>query len=94
MTPEDFVSKLYDFVIIAGGTVGLTLAARLTEEPAMTVAVLEVGPDLLNDSTTLTSALAPAMFGDPKYDWCHRTVPQASYLSLSTIHRRPPPKNE
>jgi choline dehydrogenase len=81
MTPEEFSAKSYDFVIVGGGTAGLTLAARLTEDPAITVAVLEAGANRLNDPTILTPALAPAMFGNPKYDWCHTTVPQVSYLN-------------
>ena len=35
--------KVYDYVIIGGGTAGLTLAARLTEDPSIHVAVLEAG---------------------------------------------------
>jgi choline dehydrogenase len=78
MTPEDFAAKSYDYVIIGGGTAGLTLAARLTEDPAVTVAVVEAGANRLNDRTVLTPTLWPAMMGNPKYDWCHRTVPQVS----------------
>jgi choline dehydrogenase len=88
MTPEDFAARSYDSVIIGGGTAGLTLAARLTEDPAVTVAVLEAGSNRLNDPTILKPALAPAMVGDPKYDWCHTTVPQAGYLPLSITQAR------
>lgn len=33
----------YDYVIVGGGTAGLTLAARLTEDDFATVAVVEAG---------------------------------------------------
>jgi choline dehydrogenase-like flavoprotein len=90
MTPEDFAAKSYHYVIAGGGTAGLTLAARLTEDPAITVAVLEAGANRLHDPTILTPALWPAMMGDPKYDWCHKTVPQVnSVLPLSCPCRAP-----
>ncbi len=43
-------SKVFDYVIIGGGTAGLTIAARLTEDPAIQVAVLEAGEKRLDVS--------------------------------------------
>ncbi|KAH6677509.1 hypothetical protein B0J14DRAFT_615670 [Halenospora varia] len=40
---EERQATSYDYVIIGGGTAGLTLAARLTGNPAISVAVMEVG---------------------------------------------------
>ena len=36
-------SNSYDYVIVGGGTAGLTMAARLSEDPAISVAVIEAG---------------------------------------------------
>ena len=43
-------SKAFDYVIIGGGTAGLILAARLTENPEVHVVVLEAGEKRLDVS--------------------------------------------
>jgi choline dehydrogenase-like flavoprotein len=50
---SQFVSQSYDFVIIGGGTAGLTLAARLTEDPDVSVSVIEAGQNRLADPNIL-----------------------------------------
>ncbi len=40
-------SKVFDYVIVGGGTAGLVLAARLTEDPNVQVIVLEAGEQRL-----------------------------------------------
>lgn len=37
------ISASYDYVIVGGGTAGLTMAERLSENPAISVAVIEAG---------------------------------------------------
>lgn len=48
--PEELSSRLFSVVIIGGGTAGLVLAARLSEDPDISVLVLEAGENRLNVS--------------------------------------------
>ena len=41
--PTSFLSQRYTHLIIGGGTAGLVVAARLSENPDITVGVLEAG---------------------------------------------------
>lgn len=52
-SPGDFASKTFDFVVIGGGTAGLALAARLSEDPDVTVGVLEAGDNRTVDPNIL-----------------------------------------
>ncbi|KAJ6622056.1 alcohol oxidase [Mycena sp. CBHHK59/15] len=66
----------FDFVVVGGGTCGLTLAARLTENPEVSVLVLEAGPANLDDPNILTPALFGIHYNNPQYDWGFTTVKQ------------------
>lgn len=73
-----FLALPYDYLIIGGGTAGLVLAARLTEDPSIRVGVLEAGANRLDDPLVDTPALFTQMLGHPAYDWNLQTVAQAS----------------
>ena len=71
-----FLSETYDFIVIGGGTAGLAVAARLTEDPNIVVGVLEVGKSRLDDPLVDTPATFPQLLGEPEYDHCFKSVPQ------------------
>ena len=76
LNPNSFAATSFDIVIVGAGTAGLALAARLTEDPGITVGVIEAGLDRTNDPKVLTPGFTPTMWGDPNYDWIFDTVPQ------------------
>lgn len=73
---QDFLHASFDYLVVGGGTAGLTLAARLSEDPAVSVGVIEAGKDQTNNEFVRTPAMFPQMLGNPEYDWMLETVPQ------------------
>lgn len=73
-------AREYDYVIIGGGTAGLVLASRLTEDPAINVAIIEAGEKNFDDPQINIPGLMNTLYGDKKYDWDFHTTPQ-KYLN-------------
>ncbi|MCJ1346584.1 hypothetical protein MMC31_004802 [Peltigera leucophlebia] len=79
------INATFDYVILGGGTAGLTIAARLAEDLSLTVAVVEAGGFYEVDNGDFSVIPARAVFGsgsDPKdfqplVDWGFVTTPQA-----------------
>ncbi|KAI0707590.1 alcohol oxidase [Earliella scabrosa] len=66
----------YDYVIIGGGTAGLVVAARLSEDPRATVAVIEAGNFHVNEPLVDVPGFFGRAIGNPVFDWNFVTVPQ------------------
>ncbi len=52
--PGDGTTYDYDYVVVGGGTAGSVIASRLTENPDVTVAVIEGGPSDIDRDDVLT----------------------------------------
>ena len=64
----------FDYVIIGSGAAGSVLAARLTEDPAVTVCVLEAGPPDRNPYIHIPAGFIKTIF-DPGVTWQFKTEP-------------------
>ncbi len=75
-SPQDFAETLFDYIVVGGGTAGLVVATRLSEDPDVKVGVIEAGPAVFGEPRVDV----PGQFGQTvgtEYDWAFSTIPQA-----------------
>ncbi len=65
----------FDYVIAGGGTAGCVLAARLSEDPDVTVCLIEAGPSDIGDDNVLVLNQWMHLL-DSGYDWDYPIEPQ------------------
>ena len=66
----------FDYVIVGGGSAGCVMAGRLTEDPAISVCLLEAGGQGASWLFRAPAACA-IMLPAPIHNWAFQTVPQA-----------------
>ena len=82
----------FDYVVVGGGTAGLTIARRLSENN--TVAVIEAGSFYELDNSNLTEIPADASYylgkdptiQNPLIDWRQQTTPQVGFGGASVLY--------
>ena len=84
-SPSEMMAE-YDYVVVGGGTSGLVVASRLTEDPSVRVAVLEAGMNRLEDPRVNIPAMAFQVHGT-ELDWKFQTTPQVSALCMTSDFR-------
>ena len=69
-------SKTADYVIVGGGLTGCVIASRLKQSnPALTVLLIEAGPDSSGDPR-VSNPMAGFALGHSELDWAYTTLPQ------------------
>lgn len=88
-------SRVYDYVVVGGGTAGLVVAARLTENPDISVCVVEAGKDhstnvdTIIPGTCLSRALHPVCAQIFLQDSLSRTWATQKWIGCFSRRRNP-----
>lgn len=93
LTIDSFLQESFDFLIVGGGTAGLVLAARLSEQDHVRVGVIEAGSSRLGDPKVDLPSGIGLMLKNPEYDWDFQSVPQVG-CKKHTRRRLPSSNND
>jgi choline dehydrogenase-like flavoprotein len=71
-------TTIADYIVIGGGTSGLVVANRLTEDPNVQVIVLEAGSNYAEDPRVNVPAFFTTLMGS-EVDWKYQSTPQVGF---------------
>ncbi|MEP6869599.1 MAG: GMC family oxidoreductase N-terminal domain-containing protein, partial [Novosphingobium sp.] len=65
----------YDYIVVGGGSAGCVIAARLSEDPAVRVLLLEAGPRDTNPWIHIPLGYGK-LFKHKRLNWLYETMPE------------------
>ena len=68
-------AEVFDYIIVGAGTCGLTVANRLSENPKISVAIIEPGKDERGNPNVTNPAVWTQNFGT-SVDWAYPSLAQ------------------
>ena len=77
-----------DLIIVGAGTAGCVIANRLSEDPNLSILVLEAGEDHNNAEQIYAPGLAGSALGDSHFDWQYASQPERQLNNRVISHPR------
>jgi choline dehydrogenase len=82
-----FSPRRFDYIIVGAGSAGCVLAARLTEEPAVRVLLIEAGPKDLSWRIAMPAAVGSLLSSD-RFNWNYVSDPEPGLDGRRLMHPR------
>ena len=79
------VNNTYDYIVVGAGSAGSVLAARLSEDPKVSVLLIEAGGEETDNLTFYNPPLLPALLQHSESDWIYYTTPQKNSGMASVV---------
>ncbi|KIK65197.1 hypothetical protein GYMLUDRAFT_160209 [Collybiopsis luxurians FD-317 M1] len=84
----EFLNTKFDYVVCGGGTSGLVVAARLSEDPNVVVGVIEAGEYHGSAPEVNLPGFSGRAFMNPQFDWTFFSSPQKACNNRPTFQPR------
>jgi len=88
MAPTPDLTQPFDYIVVGGGTAGLVVANRLSEDSDVRVLVIEAGGNRVADPVVAVPGLVVGTYGNDAYDWSFHSPPQVGKTPTPFTSRR------